>query len=99
MEATVSRAVCDERHKNIDEKFDRDERRLNQHGETIDRYDRFAEKQTQINQHILEQLVEMQDWRKEQDKKVPNRVEFVLRQVIQWVTLGLLALIASKVGL
>ena len=36
MEGAVSQAVCQEKHKNIDEKFDRDEMRLNAHSKEID---------------------------------------------------------------
>ena len=99
MEGAVSQAVCEERHKNVDKALDRNEKRLNAHSKEIDDFGKFAEAQTQINQQILQQLQDMQEWQKKQDNKLPNRVEYIVRQVVQWATLGLLALIASRIGL
>lgn len=98
MEEAVARGVCDERHKSVDRRFEAAEARLEKHGVELDDQARYKERQAEINQQILNQLNELRQWRAEQDKKLPSRIEFVVRQVIQWATLALLALIAAKIG-
>ena len=88
--------VCREKHKSIDDKFDNVERRLEGHSETLKDHSDFTATQKQINEQILEQLRQLQEWKKEQERKLPRRVEAMIDQIIRWATLGLLALIAAK---
>lgn len=96
MEAgTVTRELCTEKHKRVDEQIGR----INNHGERIKELESGSEVQSKINDIFMEQLQELMAWKKEQEAKPARRISKVVDIIVQWATLLILGLLALKIGL
>ena len=97
MDGAVAERVCQERHKNVDEKFDRDERRLNEHSREISELQRLTVEISGLAKQLAERS-EKQDRRldgleSKPGKRWENVVGYVLSAVIGVaVTLGVTAI-------
>lgn len=99
----VRTEVCAERHQRNREEVNTLKERVNNHGKELDALSKdFSEhvaKQTEINQHVLEQLKELQA-RAEKIEQIPKRRwEQVVGIAVNWATLLVLGLIAARIGL
>jgi len=52
----MEKSICDERHKRIDEKLELHERRLNNHGERIDKLEQFKSSTEIEIKNLIEQI-------------------------------------------
>lgn len=61
MDGAVAEMVCAERHKNVDEKFDRDERRLNEHSREISELQRLTVEISGLAKQLAERSEKQDD--------------------------------------
>jgi len=92
MDGAVAERVCAERHKNVDEKFDRDERRLNEHSREISELQRLTVEISGLAKQLAERNAKQDEKLEELLSKPGKRWEII-------VTGCLSALVAAAMAL
>ena len=95
MVEAVPKDLCDERHRRVNEQLER----LNDHGGRLQKVENTVSKQLDVNDRIMEQLKEMDDRLKQIESKPARRFETIMNTIVQWATLALMAILASRIGL
>lgn len=95
----VAKEACNERHRLVEDRQARDERRLNAHGERLDTLERASDVQAKINEQLMQQLDTLVAWKETVEKKPLRRIGQIIDVVTQWGTLALLAWLAARLGL
>jgi len=82
MDGAVAERVCAERHKNVDEKFDRDERRLNEHSREISELQRLTVEISGLAKQLAERSEKQDDRLAVLESKPGKRWDLVISSVI-----------------
>ncbi len=99
MDTTISSKLCDEKHKRVDECLIVLDRRISDSEKGLTELEMGSVSQAQINDLLKKQIVDLQARVDKIEDKPKRRAEIIVNTVLQAVTLFLLALIASRMGL